>query len=130
MPLYGINQAGSNPDLSKNLTCVNVGDSYTLLDGTESISGDAPKSVAFARGEQGSGDNGMSFFASGMASTGSVDIEASNADVDALYTVVGSISPDANGNGAYTDVGRAAFYRVAPLDNSSPATGITVTVQR
>lgn len=129
MPLYGVPQAGSNRDSTKNLTCVNVGDSYTLLDGTEVFS-EVTKSVAIARGEMGSGDNGMSFFASGMGASSQVDIEASNEDDDSLYTVVGTIASDSNGNGAYTDVGRAAFYRVVPSDTGSPATGIRVTVQR
>lgn len=129
MPLYGVPQAGSNPDLTKNLTDVCPGQSYTLLDGTE-VFGDVTASVAFARGTQGSGDNGTSFFASGGAAGGQVDIEAANVDEDAFYTVVNSISLDANGNGAATDVGRAAFYRVKASLSGSPETGVTVIAQR
>lgn len=127
--LYGTPQAGSNPDLTKNLTDVCPGQSYTLLDGTEDF-GEVTASVAFARGTQGSGDNGISFFASGGASGGSVSIEAANEDLDTHYTEVGSISLDANGNGAYTDVGRAAFYRVKASLSGSPESGVKVIAQR
>lgn len=130
MPLYGAFQAGSNPDMSKNLTDVCPGQSYTLLDGTEDFSGEVMASVAFARGTQGSGDNGISFFASGGASGGSVSVEAANEDIDSHYTEVNQISLDANGNGACTDVGRAAFYRVVPTLGGSPESGVTVIAQR
>jgi hypothetical protein len=129
MPLYGVFQAGSNPDLSKNLSDVCPGQSYTLLDGTEDF-GEVTASVAFARGTQGSGDNGVSFFASGGSEGDNVSIQAAAVDEDQFYTEVGSISLDANGNGAATDVGRAAFYRVAPGLSGSPVSGITVRVQR
>ena len=130
MPLYGVFQAGSNPDMSKNLTDVCPGQSYTLLDGTEDFTGEVTASVAFARGTQGSGDNGVSFYASGMSSGDSVDIQGAAEDEDAKYAYLSTITPDTNGNGAVTDVGRAAFYRVAPLNNSSPVSGIRVIAQR
>jgi len=129
MPLYGTPQAGSNPDLSKNLSDVCPGQSYTLLDGTE-VFDEISASVAFARGTQGSGDNGVSFFASGGSEGDTVGIQASNVDEDDKYTEVGSMSLDAGGNGAYTDVGRAAFYRVTPGLSGSPVTGLTVIAQR
>jgi hypothetical protein len=129
MPLYGVFQAGSNPDLSKNLSDVCPGQSYTLLDGTEDF-GEVTASVAFARGTQGSGDNGVSFFASGGSEGDNVSIQAAAVDEDQFYTEVGSISLDANGNGAATDVGRAAFYRVTSGLSGSPVSGITVRVQR
>ncbi len=129
MPLYGQLQPGSNPDMSKNVVEVQPGASYTLLDGTEEF-GEVDASVAFARGTQGSSDNGMSFFASGGTLGDTVGIEASNVDEDDKYTEVGSMSLDAGGNGAYTDVGRAAFYRVTPGLSGSPVSGVTVIVQR
>jgi hypothetical protein len=129
MPLYGVFQAGSNSDLSKNLSDVCPGQSYTLLDGTEDF-GEVAASVAFARGTQGSGDNGCSFFASGGSEGDTVGIQAAAVDEDQFYTEVGSISLDANGNGAATDVGRAAFYRVTSGLSGSPVSGITVRVQR
>jgi hypothetical protein len=130
MPLYGAFQAGSNPDLSKNLSDVQPGTSYVLLDGTEDFS-EVFASVAFARGTQGSTDAGMSFSASGMPPGGSVNIEVANEDDGSLYTVVNSISADGNGNGSTIDIGRSAFYRVAPIDSgSSPAAGVRVRVQR
>ncbi len=130
MPLYGVPQAGSNSDLGKNLSDVCPGQSYVLLDGTEDFS-EITASVAFARGTQGSTDAGMSFHASGMPPGGSVNIEVANEDDNALYTVVNAIVADANGNGSALDIGRSAFYRVAPIDgDSSPAIGVRVRVQR
>lgn len=133
MPLYGVFQAGSNPDLSKNLSDVTVGTSYVLLDGTEDIAAEAPASVAFARGTQGSTDAGMTFYASGLGAGGSVNIQGSNEDVDALYANVNTIVDDGSGNGTggTTDAGRSAFYRAVPVGgDSSPATGVRVRVQR
>jgi hypothetical protein len=128
--LYGTPQAGSNTtDLSKNLSDVCPGQSYVLLDGTEDFS-EVANSVAFARGTQGSGDNGISFFASGGAAGGSVSIQGAAEDIDSHYTEVNSISLDANGNGAATDVGRAAFYRVSTSLSGSPETGVKVIAQR
>ncbi len=130
MPLYGVFQAGSNPDLSKNLSDVCPGTSYVLLDGTEDISSEATASVAFARGTQGSTDAGMSFSASGGTPSGTVDIQVANEDEDDLYTTVNTIALDANGNGSALDIGRSAFYRVVPGGVGSPATGVRVRVQR
>jgi hypothetical protein len=133
MALYGVFQAGSNSNLSKNLSDVCPGQSYVLLDGTEAIDGSHPASVAFARGTQGSTDAGMSFYATGMPSGGSVNIEGANEDVDASYAVVNTIVDDGSGNGVggTTDTGRAAFYRVVPINSSSsPTTGVKVRVQR
>jgi len=132
MPLYGVFQAGSNSDLSKNLSDVQPGQSYVLLDGTEDFS-EISKSVAFARGTQGSTDAGMSFYATGIPSGGQVNIEGANEDVDASYAIVNTIVDDGSGSGAggTTDAGRSAFYRVAPIDgDSSPSTGVKVRVQR
>ncbi len=129
MALYGAPQAGSNSDLGKNLSDVCPGQSYKLLDGTEVFTV-ITKSVAFARGTQGSSDNGVSFFASGGTLGDNVSIQASAVDEDDQYTEVGSISLDANGNGAFTDVGRAAFYRVVPGLPDVPVTGLTVIAQR
>jgi hypothetical protein len=129
MPLYGVFQAGSNSDLSKNLSDVCPGQSYVFLDGTEDLA-EVSASVAAARGTQGSSDNGGSFFASGGVAGGQVSIEGANEDVDAYYTEINSISLDANGNGAATDVGRGAFLRVAPTLSGSPETGVRVIWQR
>ena len=132
MPLYGAFQAGSNPDLSKNLSSVEPGRFYVLLDGTEAITAETPASVAFARGMMGSTDAGMTFQASGL-NGGSVNVQGSNEDVDALYANVNTIVDDGTGNGTglTTDAGRSAFYRVAPVGaDSSPETGVRVTVQR
>lgn len=131
MPLYGINQAGSNSDLSKNLTCVEIGDTYTLFDGTET-SDVGTASVAFARGTTGSGDNGITFQATSMAAGYVIDVQSANQDLDAAYTTVAQLTPDASGNANYTDVGRSPFWRVKVTDvgGSSPLTCPVVNVQR
>lgn len=114
MPAYGVKQSGPNTDSSKNLTSLQPGDpGLTLWDGTETpLSGNA--SVAFSRGPSvGGGDNGTSFDFTGMDAASVVDVQVSNLDVAADYiTVSGGLTPDANGNAAYTDIGRSAFYRV------------------
>ncbi len=130
MPLYGVPQAGSNSDLSKNLTDVQPGTSYVLLDGTEDISEETPASVAFARGTQGSTDGGMNFSASGGVPDTTIDIQVANEDEDEFYTTVNSIVLDASGNGSSLDLGRSAFYRVVPGGVGSPVTGVRVRVQR
>ncbi len=129
--LYGTPQAGFNgpPNQGKNLSSVEVGEILTLLDGTETF-GEVTTSIDFARGVNGTDDNGCSFFASGGTLGDTVGIEASAVDEDDKYTEVGSMSLDANGNGAYTDVGRAAFYRVRPGLVDAPVEGITVIVKR
>lgn len=112
--LYGTPQSGFNPapDAGLNLTCLVPGDHLTLFDGTETpVQG--IKSVAFSRGySPGASDNGTTFTVYGMPSTATIDVQVSNDDVDGHYVTVNTISPDANGNGFYTDIGRAAFYRV------------------
>jgi hypothetical protein len=115
--------------LSKNLSDVCPGQSYVLLDGTEDFS-EIANSVAFARGMQGGTDNGVSFYASGGAEGGSISIQGAAEDIDSHYTEIGSISLDANGNGAATDIGRAAFYRVSASLSGSPETGVRVIAQR
>ena len=131
MPVYGVAQAGSNWGANQglNLTSVIPGEPYTLFDGTETKAG-GMKSVAFARGHGPAlTDAGMSFLAAGMAATDEIDIQAANNDVDAEYLAVGTIGPDASGLGAYTDIGRAAFYR-AVLRVSGGGDMPTLTVQR
>ncbi len=114
MPVYGIPQSGSNTaGQSKNLTSLQPGDPGMILwDGTETPASGAA-SVAFSRGPAvGGGDNGTSFDFTGVDAAAVVDVQVSNLDVDGdYYTVSGGLTPDANGNIAYTDQGRSAFYR-------------------
>lgn len=112
MPTYGIPQSGYSATSGLNLTSVVPGDSFTLFDGTETPASGL-KSVAFSRGySPGASDNGISFDCSGMPSGSVIDIQAANQDLDASYSSVsGGLTPDANGNATYTDVGRSAFYR-------------------
>jgi hypothetical protein len=112
LPVYGVAQSGNNPVSGLNLTCIFPGDSYTLFDGTETAK-QGLASVAFARGySAGVSDNGTTFYVTGMSPDETVDIQASNTDIDGdYYSVSGTLAPDTNGNAAYTDVGRPAFYR-------------------
>ena len=117
MPVYNVAQAGSNgpPNQGLNLTSLEVGESIVLFNGTETPAVGL-KSVAFARGySPGAGDNGITFDATGMPSNMTIDVQVANKDIDAEYTTVNTITasttPD-TGNGAYTDIGRSAFYRL------------------
>jgi len=130
--LYGVAQAGYNapPDQGKNLTALIPGDSYTLFDGTETPS-NGLASVAIVRGTApGFTDAGITFYVTGgPAVSTTIDIQGSNIDADADYYTLATITPNASGNGAYTDQGRAAFYRAKISAYSSGAMPI-VNVQR
>lgn len=110
MPLYS---ATANPP------CLDVGRSFTMFDGTE-IPSVGLKSIAFARGAQGSDDGGTTFDVAGMPVGMTIDVQVTNTPVgpaqDASFTSVQTLvrsggSPD-SGNSAYTDIGRSAFYRL------------------
>lgn len=110
MPAYGIPQAGSNSDPTKNLTSLSPGDKITLFDGTEAAASGLA-SVAFSRAFAPNGSNAITFYLSGAPAGTTIDIQGSNTDVDGDYFTVNTIVPDDNGNGAYTDNGVAAFMR-------------------
>lgn len=120
MPLYS--------SLAK-IKGVAPGDFLTLFDGTETPA-DGMKSIPFARGSSPSLDDaGMTFSASGLPATATINVQVANENADTKYTTVDVIAPDANGNGVYTDIGRAAFYRVTMTD-AAPSTMPKVKVQR
>ena len=132
MPSYGTPQAGYNgpPDQGLNIRAVYPGDSYTLFDGTET-GAEGLKSVSFARAMSPSSDDaGCSFFVSGMEATTEVDIQGANEDLDGSYTTLNTITADAGGNGSYTDVGRAQFYRAVLSTYGGGDDMPVVTVQR
>ena len=123
MPTFGTPQAGaySPPNQGLNVRSVFPGDSLALFDGTE-----APAvglaSIDFARAERGSDDAGSTFNISGMPAGMTIDVQdcspptggfASVAAKNAAFTSNGvTLSPDANGNVSWTDIGRSAFYRL------------------
>ena len=127
--LWNTPQSGYNTTYP-GLNCVVLfpGDDYALLDGTEGIAATAT-SVHFARGSQGSDDAGTTFAITGCPNNSVIEIQASNgvsqsqngeiattvtptpALMDASFQTVQTIT----GNGLYTDVGRAMFYRVLVL---------------
>ena len=132
MPLYGVAQAGSNapPNQGLNLTSLIPGDFFELFTGAETPS-NGLASVAIARGTApGFTDAGITFYVTGGAAVSTkIDIQGSNLDADGDYFTLATITPDAAGNGAYTDAGRAAFYRAKLSAYSSGAMPI-VSCQR
>lgn len=109
MPLYATPQAGGV------LTSVVPGDSYTLLNGTETVA-TGSKSIAFSRGySPGADDAGSTFNVSGCKNGTTIEIEFAGQDVDSLYAVSNTLAPDANGNSGYTDVGRSPCWRSVVL---------------
>lgn len=123
MPLYGVKQAGGT------VASIGPGEGDTLFDGTETPA-NGLKSVAFSRGSAGGQPGyGATFYASGIPAACTVDIQGSNADIDGDYLTLQTLSPDANGNAAYTDIGYPAFYRATLSAYSTGAMPI-VTVKR
>jgi hypothetical protein len=132
MPLYGTPQAGSNTtDLGKNLSAICVGDTYVLFDGTETPE-EGETSIAMARATQGSSDNGISFFAGGIPGDMILGIQAANQDIDADYVTLAQMDGANGPTAAYTDIGRAPFWRAIILvgSSASPAVMPRVTVER
>lgn len=118
MPAYGTRPVSLVP-----------GDKWTLFDGTEAVA-EGLESMAIARGYSPSGDDaGTSFFATGLAADMVIDIQAAAVDDDDEYLMVGQITDDGNGNGAYTDIGRPGFYR-AVITTYSAGDMPIVRVQR
>jgi hypothetical protein len=112
LPIYGTAQAGSNATLGLNLTSLIPGEQITLFSGSETAALNL-KSVAFARGYSPSAsDQGTTFNISGMPSGMTIDVQVASKDIDGDYTSVVTMTPDTNGNSAYTDVGRSAFFRL------------------
>ncbi len=133
MPSYGTAQAGYNgpPNQGLNITALEVGESTTLFNGTETPAASLA-SVAIARGYAGSGggsDNGITFNVKGMPSGMTIDIQVAGHDIDGEYYTVATLSGDTNGNTAYPDVGRSPFYRAKILAYTS-GTMPTVTANR
>lgn len=85
------------------------GDYMTLFSGTE-VAALGAASAAFARGSGASG-SGQTFNLSGVPAGMTVDVQCAATDVDADYTSLVTLTPDANGNAAYTDEGYSPFYR-------------------
>ena len=102
-----------------NVPCLDVGQSLKMFDGTETPAVGL-KSIAFARGTQGSDDTGTTFDGSGLPAGMTIDVQVTNAPVnaaqDATFHTVSTLSPSGgspdSGNIAYTDIGRSAFYRL------------------
>ncbi len=129
--LYGTPQPGFNPSPNQglNLTEIIPGDYLTLLSPADPP-GVNRTSVAVVRGPApGFTDNGITFYVTGAPSGTTVDIQGSNIDIDGDYYTLATISPNASGNGAYTDAGRAAFYR-AKISAYTTGAMPTVTTQR
>lgn len=120
MPLYS---STINPP------CLDVGRSLVMFDGTETPA-IGLKSIAFARGTQGSDDAGTTFDGSGLPAGMTIDVQVANLNVDADYHTVSTLSPSGgspdSGNIAYTDTGRSAFYRLYVSAYTSGAMPIVI----
>ena len=120
MPLYGVAQAGGV------LTAVYPGEKFTLFDGTESPAAGV-KSVAFNRAPGNGITNGQVFTVGfPFAPTATVQIQASNDDVEAHYQTLATVTTQ---KGYYADYGEFRFYR-AVLSAYSSGSMPTVIVQR
>lgn len=87
---------------------------FVHLDGTESGIESGYKSAAFERGPSHSGaDNGTTWYVSGCQNGTRIQVQGSNQNIDGTFLAIETITPDVNGNGACTDVGRARYYRCA-----------------
>ena len=108
-PGYNI---GANAYLNRRV--VAPGDNYVLLDGTEANS--ALASVAVVRGPSLSQSQAFStFYATGLGSSDTCDVQASNTDVDADYQTIGTMTSELAspaGTPYFTDSGSPLFYRV------------------
>lgn len=123
MPLYGTPQSGGT------LTSIIPGDSFTHFDGTETPSAGVT-SIAFSRGYSPSGDDaGITWYVQfPLASPSAVVlIQGANSNVEANYQTLDTITDLQQA--AYTDTGRAAFYRVKLSAYSSGGMPV-VTAQR
>lgn len=134
MPNYGIPQSGFNQGANQglNLTDLIPGESFVCFDGSESPAVNLA-SVAFNRGlAPAFTDQGITFYMNGAPPDMVIDVQGSNIDLNGDYVTLGQLGPQASGNDAYTDVGRAAFYRVkiSTASSGSPAVMPKVTVQR
>lgn len=87
--------------------------SFTHLDGTEVSMATGFKGAVFQRGSNGGSDNGTSWFISGCSHGSTIQIQGANQNIDSQFCMVpeGLITPDASGNGCFTDTGRALYYR-------------------
>jgi hypothetical protein len=101
MPLYGVAQAGSNPVAGKNIVSLEAGQSYTLLDGTETIASQS-KSVAYSKGFFSGFNSPVTFSLSGCKNGTVIQMQQAGADVDGQYTAVATLTPDSSGNQSYT----------------------------
>lgn len=124
MPLWGTGYPGCNPVSALNFLDLRRGDDLAMFDGTETIA-TGSKSIAFARGSDPGGGSAFTVSVSGCSGGTVIDIQESNgvsasgsnpsvtptlANMDASFNI---ISADTiNGNGASTDAGGAAFYRL------------------
>jgi hypothetical protein len=110
--LYGTPQAGYNgpPNQGLNIASLPAGQQITLLNGTEAIQ-TGSKSVSFARGFHDAFNSPITFNLSGCKAGTVIEIQEAGADIDGQYTVVATLTPDANGNQVYTLTDSAPFLR-------------------
>lgn len=122
MPIYGTPQAGSNTaGAAYNIRAVIPGDSFTFFDGTETVA-NGLASIAFNRGYSPTGSNNVTVYVQGAPASGfTIDLQGAMTNEEADYYTITTITPDANGNGAASDDGTAAFLRMKISAYSSGA---------
>lgn len=125
MPNYGVAQAGSNdpPNQGLNLTELIPGDKFTLFNAESPTAPQA--SVAFNRGPAVGTITPSPLVFTIAAASGTVDIQASNQDVDATYQSQNTSTSLAHDS--YSDQGIFAYYRAKLTAGTGP---VTVIVQR
>lgn len=130
MPLFTVPQSGFNKGANAylNRRSLSPGDLlFTLFDGTEANSNIA--SVAFTRGPSLSQSQAnTTFYAVGLGSAETCDVQASNTDVDANYQTIATMTSELAsppGTPFFTDSGSPLFYRVKKSGGSC-----VVTAQR
>lgn len=126
MPVYGSAQSGFNPSPNQglNISSLEHGTSLVLFSGSEA-SGLNVASISFTKGNSPTGGPlTVTFNMSGASNGTTVDVQCADKDLASHYTKLTTLSPDTNGNAAYTDVGNSPFYRVvisAFAGGSTPA---------
>lgn len=123
--LFGAYQAGGAPEFGLNVVDLRRGDQYVMMDGTEVVA-TGSASVHFSAGPDphGGGVINSSFYVQGCPNNTEWTIQGSNgpstADVPgspvSLLTKFAATfqdlaGSDTIGNGTYTDVGSATWYR-------------------
>lgn len=133
--LYGTPQAGNNPNATLNITSLEPGATLVLLDGTEMVA-TGSASISFTLAYHEAGGFPLTFNLSGCSAGTTIDIQVASLDLAGQYSslpgptgAVPTITPDANGNGYFTDTGVSPLRR-GLIANYASADKPVLTVSR